>query len=1045
MTMTESNFCGVSPKMARISYAGICLLLLYMLTVLIIKVDTKGLTELKRQKREWIIPPRKLKENVDYRSTIIAKIRSDEEVRTSIRYSLTGQGADQDPFGLFIVDSRTGEVRVTDILDREKRAFYNLQGVAKFQNGSRAERNIELRINVEDENDNFPIFSIVEAGSVTELSQSGTFVMRMTATDADDPLTPNAQIAYRVLQQIPGDTAMFYVNTETGEIHVHQNTLDRETHASYTLKVIGTDMNGGKGGRTGTGTVVINILDVNDNVPTLEKSHYEASVEENTVNVEVMRMKAVDMDLMYTESWLAVFSIVSGNEAGYFSITTDEKTNEGVVTLIKALDYEELKEINLRVAMENRAAYHSSVTVVSGGTSYPVKIKVKNQPEGPRFSPVMKAISISENSKVVSTHTVIATYAAIDGDTLVAAENVRYAKVHDPANWLIIDGKTAEIKLSQIPDRESKYLINGTYIAKIICITNDIPAKTATGTIFMEVEDFNDHCPILTSTTETLCSHETGLLVSAEDADGNPNGPPFLFHVIPKETKQEWTVEPNNDTSVILRANEHLWPGLYQVEVEVRDQQGKACDDLQPFSGPRGSGSCCWRCCCFYWYPFCCCSVRVGGKDFTAIPFDTKEHLIEYHTERPGEDKEVPLLQIPTEVDGSIQMKNVDRFGTGQTVGGVAGGGMHTGARNRYSRYEGFSKGAWDGLALTEDYLNEYYSQKANCAESLAAQLKDGLQIYEYEGQESPVGSVGCCSFIDADDNLDFLNDLGPKFKTLADICMGSAIETVSSTDTSAADVRFGGMSSSSSTMTRTEIAAETTLTASKAPAAHVGESVFTETSYATSATSVPRVHVTENVLASNMAYVIQPAPMFYAAAPVLPTTRYILEPPPLGATLLVAERPGSAQGVYLLNDAPHTVSMNESVVLVEQHHVLREADVGRGPHPPACGESWARVVTESQSGHQQVLQQGTSPSGSQNLLLAVSTGSTEGGRSPASRNSPAGEEGASWLSGSQEEMVVLQTAATAGTHTVVMQEKQVSFSERSVQQVITSADQVPI
>lgn len=62
---------------------------------------------------------------------------------------------------------------------------------------------------------------------------------------------------------------------------------------------------------------------------------YEGSVEENTINVEVMRIKATDMDLIYTDNWLAVFEIISGNEAGYFNITTDSKTNEGIIRIHK--------------------------------------------------------------------------------------------------------------------------------------------------------------------------------------------------------------------------------------------------------------------------------------------------------------------------------------------------------------------------------------------------------------------------------------------------------------------------------------------------------------------------------------------------------------------------------------------------------------------------------------------------------------------------------------------------------------------------------------
>ncbi len=67
-------------------------------------------------------------------------------------------------------------------------------------------------------------------------------------------------------------------------------------------------------------------------------SQYVGSVEENTVNVEVMRIKALDMDLINTDNWLAVFNIVSGNEAGYFTITTDAKTNEGIIMINKVKD-----------------------------------------------------------------------------------------------------------------------------------------------------------------------------------------------------------------------------------------------------------------------------------------------------------------------------------------------------------------------------------------------------------------------------------------------------------------------------------------------------------------------------------------------------------------------------------------------------------------------------------------------------------------------------------------------------------------------------------
>lgn len=52
------------------------------------------------------------------------QIRSDEETRTTIRYSLEGKGATEEPKNLFIVNPENGYVKITGILDREETPFY---------------------------------------------------------------------------------------------------------------------------------------------------------------------------------------------------------------------------------------------------------------------------------------------------------------------------------------------------------------------------------------------------------------------------------------------------------------------------------------------------------------------------------------------------------------------------------------------------------------------------------------------------------------------------------------------------------------------------------------------------------------------------------------------------------------------------------------------------------------------------------------------------------------------------------------------------------
>uniref|UniRef100_A0A8C7SLH4 Desmoglein 2 n=1 Tax=Oncorhynchus mykiss TaxID=8022 RepID=A0A8C7SLH4_ONCMY len=918
--------------MARVE--TVVILLPFILTfICVVAVESGGLN-LRRQKREWIIPPKTLKENVDYSNReYIAKIRSDEQYKSRVTYSLTGIGADQNPVNLFTVNPDKGLVRIHGILDREKIASYHLLGVAKYNNGSRAEKDIELNIFVEDQNDCPPVFVFGQSGSINESSAAETVVMKVTATDADEVNTLHSQIYYSIVEKSASDK-MFAINYQTGEILVRRTTLDRETQDTYTLTVKGSDMNGAFGGNTGTAEVVIKILDINDNIPTLEKESYEGSVEENTVGVEVLRIKAIDLDLMYTENWLSVFTIITGNEAGYFNITTDAKTNEGIIWITKALDYEELKVLNLAIRVSNKAEYYfgSSKGLEDMGKAYPIKINVINQKEGPKFKPTVKVVTISEDSSLVTINKVITTYTAIDSDTLQIATNVRYAKIYDEDHWLIIDEKTAEIKLNKLPDRESKYLVNGTYYAKIIAITTDLPSKTATGTIAIQVEDFNDHCPTLTATTTTMCLGDTAVYVTAVDGDAFPNGAPFKFRVIQDDSKQKWMVEHLNATTAILRDHAHMWPGHYKVAVEISDQQGKACADTQVLNVVVCTCDQVNKVCIerrtgtditlgapailllllglllLLLVPllllFCLCGGAAAIGDFKPIPFDTKEHLIAYHTEGQGEDKEVPLLNVPVELEQCpIKTVNVGKYGgnagfigrvgeIGGAAGGVSGDGftsssMFTGAHQQYhgfhqpsgrlevdygmgggimtehhehSMFSRLPAGAYDGMALSEEVLEEYYSAKANHTAQIDQQ-RDALLIYDYEGQGSPVGSVGCCSLLGADDDLDFLNDLGHKFKTLAQICQGSIAMEAETVNVSVSPTRPRPTTS-----------------------IHTEESLITRDQ---GSVTIPRSHIQENMVIPRQTVLIQQPTMYYAAAP----TMYMVEPQP--QLLLVEQRGG--------------------------------------------------------------------------------------------------------------------------------------------------------
>ncbi|GAA6089836.1 desmoglein-2-like [Tachysurus ichikawai] len=829
-------------------YLTFCIFItMFSTTVICVEAGKTEPKTLRRQKRDWIIPPKQLLENVDYtKEEYIAKIRSDEEIRTNIKYSLIGPAAKKQ---LFSVNEKNGYVKIHGILDREEEAEYELKGRAVLPNGTLAEKDLDLKIIVLDQNDNDPEFNLDMKESVKELSDKGTVVLTATATDMDQDGTLYSKIAYKIIHQDPDEETMFEISRTSGEIKVKMNTLDREKQETYKLIIMATDMDGAEDDpknkpRTGTGTATISILDVNDNIPTLENKFYEGSVEENLKNKVVIRIKTIDKDQEYTENWEAVYTIISGNEAGYFNITTDPQTNEGILMVTKELNYEEIKEISLKVVVNNKAPYHKSV-VNDKIVEYPIKIKVQNVPEGPHFNPHIKVVNVTEDSKLTDLTKVITTFKATDTDTLLTATNVRYLKEEDVYHWVSIDEQTGDIKLNKYPDYEFKELENGRYYVKIIAITKDFPFKTATGTLAIQVKNINDNSPILANSVDTMCYGSKVVYVTAKDGDRSPYAEPFIFTLVTKDT-EKWSLYPHNATTHILRSKEeNLWPGIYTVNLVVKDNGGKS-SEIQKLQltvctcrentnkptcqsarqsrngtvlGAGGALTLLIGILLLVGIPLLLLVCECGTRPVIhAFPFKAEQKLIKYNTEGQGEDKELALLpQMPVTGEGGSSGKWGAGWGAGWGTGWGAGWGAHEhwrkygweseeeyikwclkhadnvdyNATGNKRQSEFFTTSTLDSMALSEAFLSEYYAMKSW---EITDQEADTNQLLVYDNEDlSSVTSSFNENYMIEDEELDFLNDLGPKFKMLCEICGGLAMELeVSSSPTPDINISSG-------------------------------------------------------------------------------------------------------------------------------------------------------------------------------------------------------------------------------------------------------------
>ncbi|NXG76382.1 DSG2 protein, partial [Baryphthengus martii] len=801
-----------------------------------------------RQKREWTVPPAFIREEEDnsYKNPI-ARIHSDlEDTGVVVTYTISGQGVTEPPFGLFVINGKTGDLNITGKVDREKTPMLLLRGHALDKTGAKLEEPIDLPIKIVDINDNSPVFSHeVFVGSIEELSETGsTLVMRINATDADEPNNLNSKIAFRIISQSP--SAAFSMNKDTGEVRVAKINLDRETQSSYSLVVEAKDRGGEVGGNAATCSVQIKILDVNDNLPVVESRVFEKSVEENRANVEIMRIKVFDKDEEFSDNWLANFSFVSGNEGGFFRIVTDAQKNEGILTLVKELDYEKMQSLNLGIVVTNKAEFHKSIKHSYKAQTIPIKINVINVQEGPAFPGGTKIIEASEKYQIKQ---VIGQYQAFDKDTGKVAQRIKYVKGRDAANWITIDSATGEIRLAKELDYESPHVVNGTYTITILGITTDSPEKTVTGTVVIEVKDENDNCPVIVNPMQTVCSDAKLIDVTASDLDGYPNSDPFSFAVIdePEGTAKEWIITSRNGTSIQLSPPQNLKPGRTEVPILIKDFQGLSCAQAQSLQltvcncaeegvckekivgaksvglGPGAIALIILAFLLLLLIPLLLllCPCGSGAKGFAAIPDYSEAMLRPWNSEGAAPEEKALLSFIPQTALGNSRGVASGAVGAAaaagmsgeETAAGESSSASHVrehcstitkeGWEEQRHLLSGAERGAMvsggaEGLAgvegktvlaggravvgaagtMNEEFLRDYFNDKAVCfaEEDEAQAANDCLLVYSQGESGSPHGSVGCCSFIEGDLDDHFLDDLGDKFKTLAEICIGRHI-----------------------------------------------------------------------------------------------------------------------------------------------------------------------------------------------------------------------------------------------------------------------------
>lgn len=216
--------------------------------------------------------------------------------------------------GEFRINPDSGMLYTQKLLDAEYKSFYTLtvSAIDQANVGVRKQSSAKVKINVQDMNDNDPIFDHVNTTFlVDENALAGTVVVKLTAKDKDSG--ENSYISYSIanLNEVP-----FEIDHFTGIIRT-TTLIDYETmRREYFLSVRASDW-GLPYRRQTELEMLIKIQDVNDNRPQFERINCLGQILRNIpVGADVFTLSAIDFDA----GDFITYRMLSGNEDGCFNL-----------------------------------------------------------------------------------------------------------------------------------------------------------------------------------------------------------------------------------------------------------------------------------------------------------------------------------------------------------------------------------------------------------------------------------------------------------------------------------------------------------------------------------------------------------------------------------------------------------------------------------------------------------------------------------------------------------------------------------------------------
>lgn len=239
----------------------------------------------------------------------------------------------------FVIDSSTGDIYLFRPLDYETIPNYLMVVNIKDHNKIPPQNHsVVLKIDVEDQNDHYPVFPhpLVVIG-IEENVPIGTVLYTFEAKDGDGKL-PNNKVKYSITTD-GTEEYPFFIHEWDGTL-ITDKELDREAAESYVFTVIATDQATNITQRQRCSlTAQIILQDVNDNSPSFLSSPAASVMEDAGIGSLIHHIVAEDPD--EGRNGKITFYIMDGNAEQVFFLdeTTGIVLNFSRETILLGLKY----------------------------------------------------------------------------------------------------------------------------------------------------------------------------------------------------------------------------------------------------------------------------------------------------------------------------------------------------------------------------------------------------------------------------------------------------------------------------------------------------------------------------------------------------------------------------------------------------------------------------------------------------------------------------------------------------------------------------------